>query len=132
MKFTPERRATLVCLFNEGLTMREAASEAEVTERTLKGWLARGRRESSGTFHDFAAAVDGAREHAAAREKPMDEAELRLVVSRAARRGSVQAQKLYWEMIRADDDEAEAQPPKTAFEALDEGDELAQRRARAA
>ena len=56
----------------------------------------------------------------------MDEAELKLAVSRSAKRGSVAAQKLLWEMLRAatdDPDEDDADP----FSELDQEDELAKK-----
>jgi hypothetical protein len=54
----------------------------------------------------------------------MSEEELALVVSRAARKGSVQAMKLRWQQL------AEARRPPNSGDILDQIDELAARRAR--
>lgn len=114
-----------------GVSLADACRDLEVSEKTVRGWLTRGRSEADGAYHDFAVAVDEAREVARAQVPPMDEDELRSVVARSARKGSVQAMKLYWEMIRAPNRDADADAKKgDPFEALDAGDELAQIRAR--
>lgn len=100
-KFTPEARGALLERFAAGVSLRDACRALELRERTVKGWLTRGRRESSGDYADFATAVDEARQAARDRPEPMTADELQRVVSETARKGSVQAQKLYWEMLRA-------------------------------
>jgi hypothetical protein len=128
-KFTAETRGALLDLMADGLTLKDACREVEIREKTVKDWLTRGRKESEGDYAEFAVAVDATREDAADFEAPMDEAELKLAVSRAAKKGSVAAQKLLWEMLRAatdDDDEDEDADP---FEALDAEDEVAKKRA---
>jgi transposase len=120
-KFTPENRGALLERFAAGVSIPDACRAAGISHKTVKGWLARGRQESEGEYHDFARAADEARAAAAARQPPMDEAELAEVVSRMARRGSVQAAKLRWEMLRAPD--GQERPP------ADEFDELKARRA---
>lgn len=131
-KFTPERRAAAVEHFAGGMSVPAVAELIEVRVPTLKSWLTRGRREEGTVHADFARAVAAARQAAEDRDEPMDEDELRRVVSRSARKGNVQAQKLYWEMIRADRDEVTQTEEPEGFDALDEGDELAQARARKA
>lgn len=126
MKWTPEIRAELVKGTSEGLILADACKAAGVSERSVKGWLARGRREGSGDYFEFASAIEQARAAVAGREEAMTAEELFVVVSRTARRGSVQAMKLYWEMICADQDSDEGEKPAQPF---DEFDELAQRRA---
>jgi transposase len=124
-KFTPENRGALLERFAAGLSLRDAARAADLSQQTVKGWLARGRKESEGEYHDFARAVEEARSSAAARPAPMDAAELAQVVSKMARAGSVQAAKLRWEMLREQVSlGSESNGP------LAEVDELARRRER--
>ena len=121
-KFTPEIRETFTCLTEDGLTIADAARVTGIGEKTAKRWLARGRRETDGAYRDFADAVDRAREARDQAEPPLDPAELKAVVSRAAKKGSVQAMKLYWQMIRV-----EQQPgsePADPFAELDRFDSL--------
>jgi hypothetical protein len=68
---------------------------AGVREETLKGWLARGRREDLGPFATFAADVSEARRRAQQSPGQMSVAEWREHVERAVRGGSVQAMKLW-------------------------------------
>ncbi len=119
-KFTPEIRGALIERFAGGATVEEAARAADLSTKTLKRWLTRGRRED-GEFAEFTAAVENAREQARNRPDPMTPEEHRLVVSESARNGSVQAMKLYWEMICADrDEDAAEEAPTDPLEALDE------------
>jgi hypothetical protein len=123
-KFTPEIRGGLLERTAAGVSLSDAARAVGVRETTAKSWLTRGRREESGEYADFAAAMDEAREAAKSRPDAMDEAELGRLVSGMARKGSVQAAKLSWEMLRApsgDEDTATDDP-------LAEVDELARRR----
>lgn len=101
-----------------GASIADAAVQAGVSERTVKNWLTKGRREPGTEYAAFAERVDALR---AERELPdtsrMDEDELFEVVSGACRKGSVAAMKLLWEMLRADqnfdeDDEADRDPLK--------------------
>lgn len=124
-KFTPEVRGAVLERFAAGCTIYDTAHAVGVAEKTLKGWLTRGRREESGDYADFARRADEVRAEAKNRPEPMTEEEHRLVVSESARKGNTQAMKLYWEMLlddRSADEEEPADP-------LDELDELAERRA---
>lgn len=118
-KFTAEMRADLLERFAAGVSVREAALSAGVNEKTLKSWLTKGRRQPNGPFAEFTAAVEKARESSRFDAKPMDEAELIVVVSEAARRGNTQAMKLRWEMLGRDK-VAEEEPAADPLEALDE------------
>jgi transposase len=123
-KFTAEARGALLERIAAGVSMRDAARAVGIREKTVKGWLTRGRREETGDYADFAAAVEEVRAAAKERAEPMDGDELAQVVSGMARAGSVQAAKLRWEMLRAPgeaEEKAEADP-------LAEVDELARRR----
>lgn len=115
-KFTSDNRKAVVGLFRSGLSLKDVARVAGVREKTLKGWLTRGRKETSGSYREFADAIDLARREADAREKPLTRRELKLLVSRAAKAGSVAAQKLYWEILRADAGDDDQQDP---FDELD-------------
>lgn len=123
--FTPEVRTTLIDAFTAGLSVRDAARVGGIAEKTLKRWITRGRREEEGAFADFVARIEDAREYARNRPEPADADELAILVSEAARAGSVPAMKLRWEMLSRAGDE-----PAPAIGSLDE---LAERRlARAA
>jgi hypothetical protein len=89
-----------------GLTEEEAAQKRDIAPRTIRYWLQRGRKAPYGPYGEFAKAV-----HTARRERrlppgdelPLDRDELLLVVSRSARKGNVQAQRLMWEIINTND-----------------------------
>jgi hypothetical protein len=123
--FTPETKAAIVARLEVGFNFVEAAEGAGIKKGTARGWLARGRRESEGEYADFAEAVERAR--AGQKIEAMTTEEHRQKVSEVARRGNVQALKLYWEMILADrkspDETEETSDPLTEI------DELAKRRA---
>ena len=123
-KFTPENRGRLVELISAGLTISHAARQIGIRANTVNAWLTRGRREGKGPYSDFAGAVDEARRNAL--PEPLTEDEHRRLVSREARKGSVQAQKLYWEMICAD--RSANEEPEAPADPLQTIDELAQRR----
>ena len=122
--FTSDHGAVLGAV-EAGCSLRDAAREAGVAERTVKRWLARGRREEAGEHRDFTEAVEAAWQarELPSSDPPMDGHELRVSVSEAARAGSVPAMKLYWVMLLADRE-------RRAPTSLDEFDELARRRAR--
>lgn len=126
-KFTAENRGALLDLLADGLSMKDACREIGVREKTVKDWLTRGRKEDDGDYAEFAAAVEATRQDATVFDEPMDEDELKLAVSRAAKKGSVAAQKLLWEMLRAATDDT---PDEDAdpFDVLDQEDELAKKR----
>jgi hypothetical protein len=127
-KFTSDNCQAIVELIFDCVSISDAARETGINVKTVKNWLSKGRAEGEGPYADFAESVDRARGEVEQRELPGTEEELRRVVWRAAKGGSVAAQKLYWEMLRAsdgDDDQKEGDP----FDELD-GDELAEARAK--
>ena len=124
-KFTPDMRGALLERFAAGCSLPDAASACDLNPTTLKGWLARGRKEKATEYAEFAQAVDEAREGYKNRPVPMDEDELVRVVSESARKGNTTAMKLRWEMLNSRKQE-EAEKPSNPMEALDE---LAERRA---
>lgn len=108
------------------MTFAEAAEAAEIKLGTAQGWRARGKRETEGPYHEFTKAVERALHQETV--EPMTPEEHRLKVAEVARKGNVQALKLYWEMIRADQeatDDGEQEAPQNP---LSEVDELAQLR----
>lgn len=123
--FTPEAVARVLARVELGVSFEEAATASGLKVDTVKGWLARGRREQSGAYAEFAAAVAAARAVARARPEPMGADELECLVSEMARAGSVQAAKLRWEMLRA---EAVPTAARSAPTARSKIDELAARR----
>jgi predicted transcriptional regulator len=123
--YTPEARlammAAIAARVEHGVSLPDAATAEGARSETVRTWLRRGRREDSGPYADFARAIREARKAAGDRPEPMDADELAKVVSEMARKGSVQAAKLRWEMLRAPD--GQERP------AADEFDELKARRA---
>ena len=122
-KFTPEVREGLIERTAAGVSLADACRAAGVREATVKSWLTRGRRERSGEYAEFVSAIEQARAAASSRPEPMEGGSQAAVVSEMARKGSVQAAKLRWEMLRAREGQAEHQPP-------DEFDELREARRR--
>lgn len=122
-KFTADNRAAALDLFSDGLTNADVARGIGVSAPTLKGWITRGRKEPEGDYSDFAAAVEVARALAEEAELPLDEDELKLHVAKAARKGSVAAMKLAWEIIRASTD-PKGEGSGDPLDALDGGEEL--------
>jgi transposase len=127
-KFTPENRDGLLELLADGLSLKDACREVGLREKTVKGWLTRGRQEEGTDYAEFAAAVDSAREEAEQKEQPLDEEELMLVASRAAKKGSVAAMKLVYEMLRAKKGDSGGESEGKEFDDLEPDDELAPRR----
>jgi len=99
-KFTADVQQAFCEGIFDGLTIAEAAKGAGVASKTVKNWLSRGRKEGDGPYADFAASVEAARAEHQEKEVPMDYDELKLVVSKSAKAGSVQAMKLFEEMLR--------------------------------
>lgn len=128
-RFTPETRGALIERFAAGMSVAESCRAIELSEKTAKNWLARGRKEKSGAYTDFVQAVERARADAAARPEPLTEDEHRRLVADVCRKGSVAALKLAWEMILEDRKPAEEADQEA--DPLAEIDELAQRRANA-
>jgi hypothetical protein len=85
-----------------GLTEEEAAQKRDISPRTIRYWLQRGRQAPYGPYGEFAKAVHRARRERRlppGDERPLDRGELLLVISQSARKGNVQAQRLMWEII---------------------------------
>lgn len=118
-----EVRDRLVSLAGDGLTLPDSCLQAGVPEETVKTWLKKGRRGDE-PYATFASELDAARDQAALAAGPLDEDELLLEASKAARKGSVQAMRLVWNMLRAAAaDEADNEPDE-----LDAIDQLVARR----
>jgi transposase-like protein len=85
-----------------GVSVADAARQHRIASRTIDRWLARGREDPDSKYGPFAEAVDKARaerELPPAGQRPADPAELRLLISKAARNGNVQAMRLLWEIL---------------------------------
>lgn len=125
-KLTAEKRTAVIALVEEGLTLKDAAGRAGVSEGSLRNWLTKGRKGGPPEYREFATAVDRARMkdgrpevregEVPDTETPGSEEDLRIVTWKAAKGGSVQAMKLYWEMLRSKDRDEQPQDP---FAALD-------------
>ena len=121
-KFTPQNRAALLERTTAGVSLTDAARTIGIREATVKGWVTRGRREGSGDYAEFVAALDTARQEAKDRPGPLTREEFDLRLSYAVRGGSVAAMKLWAELhVSPPEAEPEGNP-------LAEIDELAERR----
>lgn len=122
-KFTPENRVAVIKAVARGATLKDAAAAADLNAGTVDNWLARGRKDDDGDYYEFSQVIDGLRGDKLKAE-PMTEEELREVVSITAQAGNVQAQRLYYEMLRddkaPDEDEPEVPADKRALGGLDE------------
>lgn len=61
MGISPLVRDAVIARVAEGDTLAQAAAHAGMPLNTIKSWITRGRREASGNYHDFDAAVLAAR-----------------------------------------------------------------------
>jgi hypothetical protein len=86
-----------------GATQTEAARSCGVAPRTVASWMEKGRRDGDGRYHQFTAAVDEIRERClhlqTGGDEPGDLADLMHVVWKAAQAGSVQAMRLYRDIL---------------------------------
>ena len=114
--FETRSRAVLEDLL-AGLSEADAAAKHGLSERTVQRWLQKGRDDASGRYGEFAELVDRARidrELPSEDERPLDEDELLLLVSRLGRKGNVRALALAREIL------AERRPPEPSpFDELD-------------
>lgn len=94
-RFTDPVRGGLLDRIAAGASLVDACRDVGVREKTVKGWITRGRREEAGDYAAFVAAVDAARAEAQAAPGPMTAEEFRAQVERAVRAGSVQAMRLW-------------------------------------
>ena len=127
-RFTERSQAVLEALLN-GASIGDAATHAGVAASTISNWLKAGRREPASQHGPFAQAVDASR---SARKLPprdeldeLTEEEARLLLTKLARRGNIQAVKLYLDRFLRP--EAEAMPSE-ASAVLVRMDDLARRR----
>lgn len=123
-RFVPQVRGALLERFSAGLSLPEAARAVGVNEKTLKGWLTRGRHEAAGDYAVFAEAVDAARADAEQRPGPMTAEEFQAKLDEAVRAGSVQAMKLW-----NDRESRQAEPPAKPASKIASLAEARQRRA---
>ncbi len=121
--------ASIAARVELGLSLADATVAEGGRPETVRGWLRRGRSDKAGTYREFATAIEQARDTAQNRPEPMDADELALRVSEMVRRGSVQAAKLRWEMLRAPQDGEGEGVQDADDDPLAEVDELARRRA---
>jgi hypothetical protein len=83
-----------------GASPPEAAHHHDLSPRTVQRWLKKGREDPAGPYGNFARIVDDAHEaRSLPEELPLDEGELRGLLARTARRGNVQAMKLYFDVF---------------------------------
>jgi transposase-like protein len=95
-----------------GVSGEDAARQHDISPRTVERWLARGRQDPGSKYGSFAEAVDRARadrELPPPGERPADPSELRILISKAARKGNVQAMRLLWEVLQSEDGQVPSQ-----------------------
>jgi transposase len=66
-KLTPEAHRVIVEAVSAGVPQKYAAQRAGVTPQSIRNWLSRGKREPSGIYFDFLAAMKKAEADAIAR-----------------------------------------------------------------
>lgn len=128
--FSPEVAAGLIRSVKAGATIDEAARRLGVPVNTARGWLRDGRRDPAGKYGSLALLVDGHRrdrqetEKAAAKaDGPLTVAEAEMLLSRAAREGSVAAVRTWLERFAGPQPASETDP-------FSQFDELAAKRSR--
>lgn len=120
-KFTPENRVAIYERIALGLSLEQVSREVGVRHETFKAWLRRGR-EGEAEYREFANVVDTLRD-LDREDELLDVEGLQRAVSKSARKGSISAQKLYWEILKnGDSGSGEQKDP------LGGVDQLAQRR----
>jgi hypothetical protein len=116
----------LVEAISEGLSLEEACATLEIPANTVRGWLRKGRLDPDGPYGPFAHSLDATRADRADAERdlcgPLTLDEFERLVADLARRGSVQALKLWSDRHPID----AADAPVDQFARFDE---LARRRA---
>lgn len=121
MTRSPEK---VLASIRAGASISDASRHVGYSPRTIEKWLAAGRRDPDSKHGPFARQVEQIR---AARQvsdrEPLDEAELLTIASEAARKGSIPAMRLVYEILSA----AEAEPVQA--DPLAAVDEIARRRA---
>ena len=93
-----------------GATIAEAAQQAEITERTVKRWLTEGRRDAASPYANFSFAIDFIRESRAVDptdSERLDRDGMLHLLEQAARKGNVQAMKVWLDNHGPDGDEGE-------------------------
>jgi transposase-like protein len=89
-----------------GVSVADTARQHRIASRTIDRWLARGRRDPESKYGPFAEAVDRTRadrELPPPDERPANPSELKILISKAARKGNVQAMRLLWEVLGSED-----------------------------
>jgi transposase-like protein len=118
----------IVAAQKAGASLADACRENDISERTVKGWLTKGRKNPDSPYANFAFAIDFIREarDAPDSDEPVDDEEVQLHLSRAIRNGSVPAMKVWTDTYRKKGG-GEGEEKKPA-DPLGKMDELAARR----
>jgi|SRR5438876_10319679 len=99
--------ASIIEAVRAGATIDEAARQAGKPVGTVRYWLTQGRKRPDGPYGGFAKAVDEARGERKTAERaldgPLSAEEAELLLAKAARKGSVPALRLWFEMRSRDD-----------------------------
>jgi hypothetical protein len=135
IKFTTDLRERLLTLFERGDSLEEACADVGISRATVTKWAARGRKPNAPDdgSAEFAFRLDEIRDGRS--EQNLSRDDVIKLLEKAARKGSVQAQKILLERLEKTDADTdgrtagESQEEADPFTAL-EGDQLAQRRAK--
>jgi len=108
-----------------GASIEEAATTTDVPVTTVRRWLRDGRKGRD-PYAAFAAAVDGARADRknaeSALDGPLTAAEAEVLIARAARKGSVPALRLWYDLRGADNAGRRSQDARAAIAKVFGGD----------
>jgi hypothetical protein len=100
-------QARIVEGVRSGCSIDEAARAADVAVGTARRWLTAGRKAPDGPHGEFARLLDGARADRRVAERaldgPLSAEEAELLLAKAARKGSVPALRLWFEMRSRDE-----------------------------
>jgi hypothetical protein len=95
----------IIAAVQAGATIEEAAISVDVPAGTVRRWIGTGRKGRE-PYADFANAVDVARRDRKSAEDaldgPLTDEEAKLLIARAARKGSVPALRLWYDLQGSD------------------------------
>jgi hypothetical protein len=133
-KFSPDLRERFLTLLERGDSIEDACADIGISRATITKWAARGRKSDAATDDgsaEFAFRFDEIREGLG--ESSLSRDDVLKLLEKAARNGSVQAQKILLERLEKKDADKDGQGTDGQAEEEDPfaklpGDELAQRR----
>jgi hypothetical protein len=135
IKFSTDLRERFLTLLERGDSIEDACADVGISRATVTKWAARGRKPDAPDdgSAEFAFRLDEIRE--GANEPSLSRDDVVKLLEKAARNGSVQAQKILLERLEKENADTDGQGAGAQTEEADpfaalEGDEVAQRRAK--